>query len=186
MSSQPNALLGKGSDFQGKLTFEGTVNIEGRFTGEIFSEGTLIIGEGAEVQAEIRVGSVMVYGNVTGNITAVDAVELHAPASLRGNITSPALHIDKGVFFDGACQMTSKPMASPPPLRQSAQPVARSQVQPPPLQSAIMRESQQVHAQQAHAQQASAMPQAQQQRPSGIFLPEPTSVRNSGELPHKF
>ena len=43
--SNENALLGKGADFQGKLTFEGTVRIDGRFTGEIFSDGTLIIGE---------------------------------------------------------------------------------------------------------------------------------------------
>lgn len=104
-----NALLGKGSEFEGKLTFEGTVRIDGRFTGEIMSEGRLIVGEGADVQAEIRVASVEVYGDVTGNIFASEGVELYAPASLRGNVTSPALHIDKGVFFEGACQMASQP-----------------------------------------------------------------------------
>jgi cytoskeletal protein CcmA (bactofilin family) len=143
MSSTPNALLGKGSEFEGKLTFEGTVHIDGRFTGEIFSEGTLIIGEGAEVQAEIRVGSIAVYGNVTGNITANDAVELHAPASLRGNILSPALHIDKGVFFDGACQMTNKSNA---PARTSAPvPAISRPAVPQVLQSQIPRESQARH-----------------------------------------
>ncbi len=174
MSSTPNALLGKGSEFEGKLTFEGTVHIDGRFTGEIFSEGTLIIGEGAEVQAEIRVGSIAVYGNVTGNITANDAVELHAPASLRGNILSPALHIDKGVFFDGACQMTNKSNA---PARTSAPvpAIARPAV-PQVLQSQIPRESQQV---------PPPMPPPGQ-RPSGIFLPEPNSGRATGELKHNF
>ncbi len=103
-----NALLGKGSEFEGKLTFEGTVRIDGRFVGEILSDGRLIVGEGADVQAEIRVGSVEVYGDVTGNIFANEGVELYAPAALRGNITSPALHIDKGVFFEGACQMMSQ------------------------------------------------------------------------------
>ncbi|MCA9698005.1 MAG: polymer-forming cytoskeletal protein, partial [Myxococcales bacterium] len=43
-------ILGKGSSFEGKLTFEGTVRIDGRFSGEIRTEGTLIIGETAEVQ----------------------------------------------------------------------------------------------------------------------------------------
>ncbi len=174
-----NALLGKGSEFEGKLTFEGTVQIDGRFSGEIVSDGTLIIGEGAEVQAEIRCGSVVVQGNVVGNITATDTVELVAPAALRGNIVSPALHIGKGVFFDGNCQMTSKQTpAAQPAVRPAAAPIARA-VQPPPLQPTGLRESQQIQAP-VHA----APPAAQ--RPSGIYLPEPASVRTSGELPHKF
>lgn len=178
MSSTPNALLGKGSEFEGKLTFEGTVHIDGRFTGEIFSEGTLIIGEGAEVQAEIRVGSVAVYGNVTGNITASDAVELHAPANLRGNITSPALHIDKGVYFDGACQMTSKQPAAVSRPVVAAAPMRQAQ----PLQPSSLRDSQPMREAQASPP---PMP-APGQRQSGIFLPEPSPGRTSGELPHKF
>ena len=122
MTTDINALLGRGSEFEGKLTFEGTVRIDGRFTGEIYSDGTLIVGEGAEVQAEIRVAQVMVYGDVTGNVYATDGVELHAPAQLRGNITSPALHIDKGVYFDGACQMS----AGGPPADLPQRPPART------------------------------------------------------------
>ncbi|MCB9740816.1 MAG: polymer-forming cytoskeletal protein [Deltaproteobacteria bacterium] len=125
-----NALLGKGSEFEGKLTFEGTVRIDGRFTGEVMSEGKLIVGEGAEIQAEIRVASVEVYGDVTGNIYATEGVELYAPASLRGNITSPALHIDKGVFFEGACQMASQPQrtAAPAQPRREAPPAPAPRV----------------------------------------------------------
>lgn len=169
MSNQPNALLGRGSDFQGKLTFEGEVHIDGRFTGEIFSEGTLVIGEGAEVQAEIRVGTVIVRGNVTGNITATDGVELHAPASLRGNITSPALHIDKGVFFDGACQMTS----GSSPARQTGSRPAIPQAQAAALQP-----------QSFQAATPPVLPQAAPVRPqTGVFA-EP--ARTTGELQHKF
>ncbi len=197
MSSTPNALLGKGSDFEGKLTFEGTVHIDGRFTGEIFSEGTLIIGEGAEVQAEIRVGSVAVYGNVTGNITAADAVELHAPASLRGNITSPALHIDKGVFFDGSCQMTSKQSAQGqrPPALPANRPTAAPALQPQSLQAQAMQgqgmqgqgmQGQGMQGQPLRESQPMPPPPAPAQRNSGIFLPEPSLQRPTGELPHKF
>lgn len=169
MSNQPNALLGRGSDFQGKLTFEGEVHIDGRFTGEIFSEGTLVVGEGAEVQAEIRVGTVIVRGNVTGNITATDGVELHAPASLRGNITSPALHIDKGVFFDGACQMTSGSSAP----RQTAPRPAIAQAQAAALQPQAFQTA-----------TPPSLPQAAPARPqTGVFA-EPT--RTTGELQHKF
>lgn len=172
MSNELNALLGKGSEFQGKLTFEGSVRIDGRFTGEIFSDGTLIIGEGAQIQAEIRVGSVAVYGNVTGNITAMDAVELHAPASLRGNISSPALHIDKGVFFDGACQMTTPKedrVQQPPALPQRiAAPRPIAAVAPVGLQPA----------------QVAVAVASQRTHQSGIFTTEPT--RTTGELTHKF
>lgn len=133
-----NALLGKGSEFEGKLTFEGTVRIDGRFTGEIMSDGRLIVGEGADVQAEIRVASVEVYGDVTGNIYASEGVELYAPASLRGNVTSPALHIDKGVFFEGACQMASQPgRAAPPQAQVQPQAQVRREVPLPPPQTRI-------------------------------------------------
>lgn len=104
-TNEVNALLGKGSEFDGKLTFEGTVRIDGRFKGEIFSEDTLIIGENAYVEAEIRVATVVVYGDVVGNIHSLHCVELHAPAKLRGNITTPNLQADKGVIFDGNVKM---------------------------------------------------------------------------------
>jgi cytoskeletal protein CcmA (bactofilin family) len=112
-----NTLLGKGSEFDGKLTFEGTVRIDGKLSGEIFSDDTLVIGEGAEVSAEIEVGVVIVEGNVTGNIRAKRAVELHAPARVHGNIETPSLYVDKGVLFEGTCRMegvmANRPQAVP-------------------------------------------------------------------------
>jgi cytoskeletal protein CcmA (bactofilin family) len=100
-----NTLLGRGSEFEGKLTFEGTVRIDGKLSGEIFSEDVLVVGEGATVSAEIDVGVIIVEGNVTGNIKAKRAVELHAPARVKGNIETPSLYIDKGVLFEGNCKM---------------------------------------------------------------------------------
>src|SRR5215831_15261388 len=94
-----NTLLGKGSEFEGKLTFEGTVRVDGKISGEIFSDDVLVVGEGAQVNAEIEVGVIIVEGSVTGNIRAKRAVELHAPARMRGNIETPSLFIDKGVVF---------------------------------------------------------------------------------------
>src|SRR5204862_976447 len=100
-------LLGRGSEFEGKLTFEGTVRIDGKLTGEIFSDDVLVVGEGAEVKAEINVGSIVIEGSVHGNIHAKRSVEIHTPAKVRGNIITPALFIEKGVLFDGQCQMES-------------------------------------------------------------------------------
>ncbi len=106
-TNEINALLGKGSEFEGKLTFEGTVRIDGGFKGEIFSDDVLIIGEGAEVEAEIKVNQVIIYGKVNGNIYSPASVNLHAPAKVIGSLTTRSLTIDEGVIFDGACHMES-------------------------------------------------------------------------------
>jgi len=103
--SDLNALLGRGSEFDGKLTFEGTVRIDGKFTGQIQSGDVLVIGEGAKVSAEVSCGTVIVHGEVTGNIRAKNGVELHHPARVRGNIETPSLMVEKGVLFEGQAKM---------------------------------------------------------------------------------
>ncbi len=99
------ALLGAGSHFEGKLTFEGTVRIDGEFTGEIFSQDTLVIGPGARVRAELELGTLMLQGHLVGNVSATDVVDLRAPGRLEGNIVAPNVTIEKGAFFDGKCSM---------------------------------------------------------------------------------
>ncbi len=102
-----NALLGRGSEFEGKLAFEGKVRIDGNFTGEISTNDMLVIGDGAKVSAEISCGTVVVEGEVIGNIKATSAVELHRPAKVHGDITTPSLMIEKGVIFEGHTKMES-------------------------------------------------------------------------------
>jgi cytoskeletal protein CcmA (bactofilin family) len=116
-----NALLGRGSEFDGKLTFEGTVRIDGKFTGSIITNDTLVVGEGAKLSAEVSCGTIIVHGEVVGNIRAKNSVELHQPARVRGNIETPSLMIDKGVIFEGQSKMenlekgSGKPAISPVP-----------------------------------------------------------------------
>ena len=103
--SDLNALLGRGSEFDGKLTFEGTVRIDGKFTGTIVTNDVLVVGEGAVVAAEITCGNIIVHGEINGNIKAKGLVELHHPAKVRGNIETPVLMIEKGVIFEGQTKM---------------------------------------------------------------------------------
>ncbi|MGH1348288.1 MAG: bactofilin family protein [Nannocystales bacterium] len=98
-------ILGQGSSFEGKLTFEGAVRIDGAFKGEIRTQGTLIVGETADIRAEIEGAHVVVHGAVHGDIRALEAVELRTPARVRGNIASPSVEIEKGARFDGSCIM---------------------------------------------------------------------------------
>ena len=119
-SAQPaTTLLGKGSEFEGKPSFEGTVRVDGKLTGEIFTDDVLIVGEGAEVNAEVTVGSIVIQGTVRGNITAKRSVEIHSPGRVKGNINTPSLFIEKGVVFDGQCQMDASGTADMPSPRHS-------------------------------------------------------------------
>lgn len=110
-------VVGKGTEFEGKLTFEGEVRVAGRFNGEIFSKDRLQVDPGAKVQAEITVGTMVVYGEVVGNIRASQVVELKANARVRGNIETPALVIEKGVIFEGSCKMENLKTATVTPIK---------------------------------------------------------------------
>ncbi len=115
-ATEITALLGRGTEFEGKLHFEGRVRIDGVFRGEIRSDDTLVVGEGAEVHAEIDVATVIVRGGVIrGNIRARTAIELHAPGKIVGTLHSPSLFIDRGVEFQGSCRMD--PLDGPAPAR---------------------------------------------------------------------
>lgn len=118
-----NALLGRGSTFEGKLVFEGTVRIDGRFKGEIHSEGKLIVGENGDIDGEIWVESAVISGKVSGNITGKSKIELQPPARMQGNITAPALVIQEGAIFDGNCSM-SKSARQPKSGTEGSAPVA--------------------------------------------------------------
>lgn len=102
------ALLGEGAEFEGKLIFEGRVRIDGKFRGEISSDGTLVVGDRAEVEATVSVGMLVVLGGlVRGEVRAHQSVELHTPARVFGNITTPQLMIDRGVVFEGQSRVPS-------------------------------------------------------------------------------
>ena len=101
-----NALLGRGTHFEGKLFFEGRVRIDGSFKGEIRGDDVLVIGEGAVVSGEVHVATCIVTGGeVDANIRARDAIELYAPSRVTGALHAPAIFIDRGVRFEGSCKM---------------------------------------------------------------------------------
>ncbi|MFP2896924.1 bactofilin BacM [Corallococcus sp. 4LFB] len=100
-----HTLLGKGSEFEGKLTFEGQVRIDGKFNGQIVTKDVLVIGDGARVQAEIQAGTVIINGTVEGNVRATQLIELKQPGRVKGNLETPSLSMDRGVIFEGSLKM---------------------------------------------------------------------------------
>ena len=107
------AFLGPGSKFEGKLSFDELVRIDGVFSGEIKSTDTLIIGETAEIEGSIQVGSLILSGNFKGDIKATKSVEFRYPAKVDGSIVTPSLQIEEKVIFNGQISMAEKENAVP-------------------------------------------------------------------------
>jgi cytoskeletal protein CcmA (bactofilin family) len=97
--------LGRETNFQGTLRFTESLRILGNFSGEIISSGRLVVEDGAEVKATIRVGSVVVGGIIRGNILAKEKLEMLATGKVIGNIKTAKLKIADGVVFEGKCEM---------------------------------------------------------------------------------
>ncbi|RTZ93335.1 MAG: hypothetical protein DSY91_02350 [Deltaproteobacteria bacterium] len=104
-SREIQAFLGEETSFEGKLIFEGTVRIDGKFQGEIHTDDIVIVGETADVNAEINAGEIVISGKVQGNIFAKNNLEILAPGKVYGNILTPKLSIQEGVIFEGTCRM---------------------------------------------------------------------------------
>jgi cytoskeletal protein CcmA (bactofilin family) len=100
------AFLGKGAEFEGKLVLTGTVRIEGNFKGEALGNGTLIIGDGSLVEANIDVDNILIFGEVRGNLNIKEKTEITSQGRLLGPLITSVLIIHEGGIFDGNCKMT--------------------------------------------------------------------------------
>ncbi len=99
------AFLGQGAEFEGKLIFSGSVRIDGKFHGEIFGQGTLVVGQGAVVKANIAVKSVYISGDVQGDIEVNEKMNIHSTGKFSGNVRTPIFIMEEGAFFDGRSLM---------------------------------------------------------------------------------
>jgi cytoskeletal protein CcmA (bactofilin family) len=99
------AFLGQGAEFIGKLIFNGSVRIDGNFQGEIFGQGSLVVGQGAMVKANIAVKSVYISGDVQGNIEVNEKMNIHSTGKFSGDVRTPVFIMEEGAFFDGRSHM---------------------------------------------------------------------------------
>ncbi|MBN1885447.1 MAG: polymer-forming cytoskeletal protein [Candidatus Krumholzibacteriota bacterium] len=114
-----NSIIGQGCKINGTIDVkDGTLRIDGEFEGTVNCPGTLIVGKGGKVKADVTVRNAMVGGTVIGNIDAKEKIELQAGSHLEGDIKTTRLVIDEGVFFEGNCKMSpdsaTRPGALPP------------------------------------------------------------------------
>ena len=97
--------LGKNTEFVGKLTFNGTIRVDGHLKGEILTDGTIIVGQGGMIEANIHASALVISGEIYGDIIADQRIDIHAPGKVLGNIQAPILVIDEGATFEGNCHM---------------------------------------------------------------------------------
>jgi cytoskeletal protein CcmA (bactofilin family) len=124
-SGQTHTILGPESSFEGKLTFSGSVRIDGSFQGEIVTDDQLTVGESAEITAQVNVGHLHLNGTLRGNVKAKKSVVLQMPGRMYGDIETPSLIIHQGVVFEGCCKMeklSEKGNAAPLKLKEKETP----------------------------------------------------------------
>ena len=97
--------LGKDASFRGELSFRGTLCIDGKFEGHINTNGTLIVSETGEIEADIQAETFICEGQVKGNIVASKKVELRSSSKIVGDVQCPSLNIEVGAKLDGKCAM---------------------------------------------------------------------------------
>lgn len=124
-------LINEGTEIEGKVTFTGTVLLNGRMRGEIVSNDSLVVGEKGVVNATIHAGMVEISGEVVGNISATDRIELHANCRVYGDIEAPVVIIDEGALLEGQCRMTKgrpKDISTSPARDPSVVPLKRQEM----------------------------------------------------------
>jgi len=110
-----SGFVGSGTVITGEASFKSMLRVDGRFSGRITSgTGTLIVGSGGQVDANIEVDVATIHGVVNGDIIAGQRIELGRAAKLNGNIQTPSLVIEQGAVFEGSCKMVQMKTASAP------------------------------------------------------------------------
>lgn len=133
LDSGQTSILAQGCKFDGTVNIRGTLRVEGEFKGTIETPENLIIGKTGVVHAAVKVKNAIIGGQLFGNITAENKIELQSGSHVEGDIKTKRLVIDEGVFFEGNCSMGSgqRKMADPAtakpaqPAAQPAEPVKK-------------------------------------------------------------
>jgi len=95
------AFLGAGTQYNGQFNFQGIVRIDGGVSGDIFSDGTLVLGEEGVVEGRVNVGRLISNGRIIGDVTAAERISLNKNSFLKGNMRSPVVVIEDGAVFNG-------------------------------------------------------------------------------------
>ncbi len=110
-----NGFLDRGSQLDGQLRFDASFRIDGKFTGNVVSDGDLMVGEGGELEGELAIGQLFVSGTVRGNVRAARRVQIAPGGKIFADVNTPSLVIEDGAVFEGRCTMVRESAAGTAP-----------------------------------------------------------------------
>ena len=103
-----SGLILEGTRFEGKLSFEQKMRIDGEFVGEISSRSQLIVGKSAKINADLKVREIIVMGEVQGTVSNCELLQIQDGGKVMADIEVDSLDIKPGAIFDGKCKMNGK------------------------------------------------------------------------------
>lgn len=103
--SDLNGFLDSGSHLHGELRFEASFRVDGKLTGEVESEGDLIVGESGVIEGNLRVGQAFISGTVRGTVRALRKIQIAPSGKVYAELETPSLVIEDGATFEGQCVM---------------------------------------------------------------------------------
>lgn len=103
--NNPDTIIGRGVRVEGTLQATGDVQINGDFAGKLVADGDVVIGDSAEIEADISAQNVYVAGEVIGHIDAIDKIEILETGKIDGNVNSSSLVIESGGILKGKSTM---------------------------------------------------------------------------------
>ncbi len=101
--AQQTSALNPNISVEGNLSFHGTLVVNCKVQGSIVSEGRLVIGSSAVVDADVTAGTIEISGKVKGDVTAQTSVKINTGAEVVGDIETPTISMEEGVAFEGRC-----------------------------------------------------------------------------------
>lgn len=114
-------ILGPDAIFKGEMSFEKGVRLMGKFEGRINTPGRLHVAREARMAADVESGAIVIEGEVKGNLTASDRIELKQTARLDGDLRATKLTVDEGAIFNGHVTVGPDAVKNRPPQQQGAQ-----------------------------------------------------------------
>ena len=117
-----NTIIGRGSCFEGKLTVENSVRIDGVFKGELACTGELTISQSGEVDADLQCKDAYIDGLVSGSVRA-DKVRLDTQSRFTGDVFTDSFSVAEGAIFHGSCAMENPKKSESPQGETAAKPL---------------------------------------------------------------
>ena len=108
IASRVNSVIGRGTEFEGTIRTKETIRVEGFVKGNIISEGTVIIGNGGNVDGKIEATNILVGCDVHGELFASEKIEANSSGRIFGNLHTKGLIVDEKALFQGTCEMTGR------------------------------------------------------------------------------